>query len=117
MWSFLADDTDKSQVSLYGAKVLTPNLDRLAKEGMVFNQAYVSSTVCVPSRYTFVTGRHPGHSKYPSYIEKYLETGQVPEFNVGLEVDGMNLGKVLADNGYVTGWTGKYHIGGVDFKN
>ncbi|EDM25412.1 sulfatase [Lentisphaera araneosa HTCC2155] len=114
---FLADDTDKSQVSLYGAKILTPNLDRLAKEGMVFNQAYVSSTVCVPSRYTFVTGRHPGRSKYPSYIEEFPENKQgSPEFNVGLELDGMNVGKVLADNGYVTGWTGKYHIGGVDFK-
>lgn len=113
---FLADDTDKSQVSLYGAKVLTPNLDRLAKEGMVFNEAYVSSTVCVPSRYTFVTGRHPGRSKYPAYLKKFPENSQgSPEFNVGLELDGMNVGKVLADNGYVTGWTGKYHIGGVEF--
>ena len=59
---FLVDDYDKPETSPYGGKALTPNLDRLAAEGMLFNNAYVTSTVCTPSRYTMLTGRYAGSS-------------------------------------------------------
>ncbi|MDP7496815.1 MAG: sulfatase-like hydrolase/transferase, partial [Roseibacillus sp.] len=55
---FLVDDYDKYEASVYGGKVLTPNLERLAQEGITFNNAHVTSTVCTPSRYTFLTGRY-----------------------------------------------------------
>ena len=57
---FMVDDYDKYETSVYGGKVLTPNLDRLAKEGITFENAHVTSTVCTPSRYTFLTGRYAG---------------------------------------------------------
>ena len=54
---FLVDDYDKPETSVYGGKVLTPNLERMAREGITFENAHVTSTVCTPSRYTFLTGR------------------------------------------------------------
>ncbi|MDP6720221.1 MAG: sulfatase-like hydrolase/transferase, partial [Pirellulaceae bacterium] len=59
---FLLDDYDKYETSVYGGKVLTPNLDRLAREGVTFHNAHVTSTVCTPSRYTFLTGRYASSS-------------------------------------------------------
>ena len=72
---FLVDDYDKYETSVYGGKVLTPNLDRLAKEGITFENAHVTSTVCTPSRYTFLTGRYAGSSYYSEY-RKLFPLGQ-----------------------------------------
>jgi arylsulfatase A-like enzyme len=109
---FITDDTDKYQLGCYGGNVYTPNIDRLAAEGVMFHQAYVTSTVCTPSRYSLATGRYPGRSYYSNYLKEYPSGSQGhPEFNVGLEQDFMNIGKVLKDNGYVTGWIGKFHLG------
>ena len=68
---FLVDDYDKYEISVYGGKVLTPNLDRLAKEGIIFENAHVTSTVCTPSRYTFLTGRYAGSSYHSEYRELF----------------------------------------------
>jgi hypothetical protein len=65
---FLVDDYDKAEASVYGGNVLTPNLDRLAREGMVFHNFHVSSTVCTPSRYGFLTGRYAGSSDSAEYL-------------------------------------------------
>ena len=104
---FLVDDYDKYETSVYGGKVLTPNLDRLAKEGITFENAHVTSTVCTPSRYTFLTGRYAGTSYYSEY-RKLFPLGQqaLPAFNVGLEPDNMNVGAVLAKDGYAAGFVG-----------
>lgn len=108
---FLVDDYDKPETSVYGGKVLTPNLDRLAREGMTFHNAHVTSTVCTPSRYTFLTGRYAGSSTFPTYTSLFPKGSQgLPGFNVGLEADNMNVGRVLAENGYATGFVGKYHL-------
>lgn len=108
---FLVDDYDKPETSPYGGDMLTPNLDRLAREGMLFHNAHVTSTVCTPSRYTFLTGRYAGSSYSHLYSEECPEGRQgLPGFNVGLEDDNMNVGQVLADAGYATGFVGKYHV-------
>jgi len=57
---FLVDDYDKPETSVYGGDVLTPNLDRLAREGMTMTNVHMTSTVCTPSRYTCLTGRYAG---------------------------------------------------------
>lgn len=112
---FLVDDYDKPETSVYGGNVLTPNLDRLAREGMVFHNAYMTSTVCTPSRYTCLTGRYAGSSYSSAYLSEFPEGMQgLPAFNVALEDDHMNVGRVLAENGYATGYVGKYHVGGED---
>lgn len=108
---FLVDDYDKQEASPYGGKVLTPNLDRLAKEGMLFHNTHVSSTVCTPSRYTFLTGRYAGSSTSKAYLDLFPEGTQGgPAFNVGLEADNKNVGAALSEAGYVTGYVGKYHV-------
>ena len=108
---FMVDDCDKPEISAYGGKVLTPNLDRLAREGMLFHNVHVTSTVCTPSRYTFLTGRYAGSSHSTVYLRECPEGTQgLPAFNVGLEADNMNVGRVLADAGYATGFVGKYHV-------
>ncbi len=113
---FLVDDYDKPETSVYGGKVLTPNLERLAREGMTFHNAYMTSTVCTPSRYTCLTGRYAGSSYAPVYLaECPLGQQGLPAFNVALEHDNMNVGQVLAQNGYATGFVGKYHVG-IDFE-
>ncbi|MGB1124270.1 MAG: sulfatase family protein [Phycisphaeraceae bacterium] len=110
---FLVDDYDKQETSAYGGKVLTPNLDRLAREGMRFDNAFVTSTVCTPSRYTFLTGRCASSSYYHGFTEQFpMGMQTLPGFNVALEEDNMNVGAVLAKNGYATGFVGKYHVGG-----
>lgn len=110
--TILIDDQDLNEISAYdGADVYTPNMDRLAKEGIKFNQAYVSSTVCTPSRYSFLTGRYAGNSYSNMYKQEVGESKQgAPGFNVALENDKMNVATVLKSAGYITGFTGKYHL-------
>lgn len=108
----LIDDQDWSSIGAFGGDTYTPHLDRMAAEGMKFTQAYVSSGVCTPSRYSFATGRYAGNS-YSKRYEKAVggpDQQGIPGFNMAIEADGMNVGKVLSDAGYQTGWVGKYHI-------
>src|SRR5688572_18320243 len=59
----LADDLGYGDVGCYGQKIIpTPNIDRLAAQGMRFTQFYAGSTVCAPSRNVLMTGQHTGHA-------------------------------------------------------
>lgn len=110
---FLIDDQDVDQIAAFGGETYTPNLDRLAREGMRFTQAYVSSTVCTPSRYSFLTGRYAGACYEPSFLKECPSGTQAfIAFNVGLEDDNMNVGAILSAHGYATGYVGKYHVHG-----
>ena len=109
---FVVDDMVKEEIACYGGKVLTPNLDRLAREGMRLDNGHTVSNVCTPSRYTLFTGRYPGNSYFKPYLEEYPKNRHgAPGFNVGLEEDNMNVGNVLRLSGYVTGHVGKLHVG------
>ncbi|WP_146397173.1 sulfatase-like hydrolase/transferase [Planctomycetes bacterium CA13] len=109
---FLIDDQNPSSIAAFGGDTYTPNLDRMAKEGMKFTRAYVSSSVCTPSRYTFLTGRFAGNSHSNRYAEAVggKENQGLPNFNVALERDNMNVGNVLREAGYTTGFVGKFHL-------
>ncbi len=109
---FLIDDQNPSSIAAFGGDTYTPNLDRMAAEGMKFTRAYVSSSVCTPSRYSFLTGRFAGnsHSKlYAAAVGDQQNQG-LPNFNVALERDRMNVGNVLREAGYTTGFVGKFHL-------
>jgi len=109
---YLTDDQDKVSIGAYGSDAYSPNTDRLAKEGIIFHQAFVSSTVCTPSRYTFLTGRYAGRSYSKSYLEESPAGQQgFVSFNMNLEDDKMNVGNILSQNGYATGYVGKLHVG------
>ena len=109
---FLIDDQNPSSIAAFGGNTYTPNLDRMAAEGMKFTRAYVSSSVCTPSRYSFLTGRLAGNSHSKLYLEAVggKETQGLPNFNVALESDNMNVGNILREAGYTTGFVGKFHL-------
>ena len=109
---FLIDDQNPSSIAAFGGNTYTPNLDRMAEEGMKFTRAYASSSVCTPSRYGFLTGRFAGNSHSKLYDDAVggKQNQGLPNFNVALERDKMNVGNVLREAGYTTGYVGKFHL-------
>jgi len=102
----LLDDAGIGDFSCYGQqKFKTPNIDRLAKEGMLFTDHYSGSTVCAPSRAILLTGLHSGHGPVRGNAE-VLPVGQRP-----MSADTVTFAKVLQDNGYATGAFGKWGLG------
>jgi arylsulfatase A-like enzyme len=99
----LADDLGYGDLGCYGQeKIKTPNLDKLAAQGMRFSQAYAGSTVCAPSRCALMTGLHTGHCRIRG-------NARVP-----LEKEDTVLAKLLKALGYITGLIGKWGLGDTD---
>lgn len=102
----MADDLGWGDLSCYGQKKFqTPNIDKLASEGMRFTQHYAGSTVCAPSRCVLMTGLHTGHSIVRGNREHKPE-GQYP-----IPDETVTIAELLKDAGYVTGATGKWGLG------
>ena len=88
---------------------LTPNIDRLATDGVVFLNQYVSSPVCTPSRYSVLTGTYASRS--PTFAAEAESGGQVNiTWNSHMDGDTPNLARTLRDAGYFTGAVGKNHV-------
>jgi arylsulfatase A-like enzyme len=102
----LADDLGYGDVGCYNAesKVPTPNIDRLAREGMRFTDAHAPSTVCTPSRYGLLTGRMAFRINYRGVFEGVGGPCLIRE-------DQLTLPGMLRDQGYATAMTGKWHVG------
>ncbi len=102
----LADDLGYGDLSCYGQKKFTtPNIDRLAKEGMLFTQHYSGSTVCAPSRSALMTGQHTGHT----YIRGNKEVR--PEGQHPMPDSIQTIAETLKAAGYATGAYGKWGLG------
>jgi len=102
----LADDLGYGDVGFNGqSKFVTPNIDRLAADGMVFTQHYSGSTVCAPSRSALMTGLHTGHTPVRGNKEVQPE-GQFPMPGVTY-----TLAEMLKEAGYKTGVFGKWGLG------
>ena len=103
----LMDDLGYGDIGSYGVKdARTPNLDRLAREGVRLTDAYANAAVCSPTRAGFITGQYQQRHG----IEWQL--GAVEgDFDRGLRVTGATLPAILKNNGYATGLVGKWHIG------
>lgn len=101
----MADDMGYGDVGCFGAtRVPTPNMDRLAEEGMRFTDAHSSSAVCTPSRYSVVTGRYCWRSQ--------LTSGVLGGFGAPLiEPERLTVGSLLRSRGYATAAVGKWHLG------
>jgi len=96
----LADDLGYGDLGCYGQKQMaTPNLDRLAQEGVRFTQAYAGSTVCAPSRCALMTGLHMGHARIRGNARFPLRPAD------------LTVAELLKGAGYRTGLIGKWGLG------
>lgn len=118
----LADDLGYGDLGCYGQdKIQTPNIDELARQGMLFTQFYAGSPVCAPSRYNFLTGLHSGHAfirgnhewnergdvwDYEKVVEDVSLEGQYP-----IPDSTFTLGEMLQSAGYKTALVGKWGLG------
>ncbi|TMM29075.1 sulfatase [Polaribacter aestuariivivens] len=96
------DDLGFHDLSINGSKIYqTPNIDALAKESVIFNNAYANYPRCVPSRYAMMTGNYP------------VKNGDVPDdgFEMSDIADNKNFVKNIKNSGYQTAYFGKWHLG------
>ncbi len=95
----MTDDHASHAMSCYGSKInSTPNMDRIANEGMLFNNCFCTNSICTPSRAVILTGKH-------SHL-----TG-VKTLSDCLDSEQQNVAKLLQKSGYQTGIIGKWHLG------
>ena len=113
----LCDDMGYGDLGCYGQPyIATPNLDRMAAEGMRFTQAYAGSPVSAPSRATLMTGQHTGHKHVRGnkeyWTDRSVQYGVCTEYRiVGQEpytTEHKILPEIMKDNGYTTGMFGKW---------
>jgi len=99
----IVDDMGWADLGCYGGKqIKTPNINRMAKEGVRFTDAYSGCTVCAPARSVLMTGLHMGHTSVRG------NTGGIP-----LRDEDITVAEVLKRNGYATGGFGKWGLGDV----
>src|SRR6187455_330149 len=97
-----ADDLGYGDIGCYGQqKIETPNIDKLAQKGMKFTQFYSGSTVCAPSRSSFLTGLHTGHTAIRGNVS-YPPEGQTP-----IPDSVITFANLVQQNGYATAAFGK----------
>lgn len=107
-----ADDLGYGELGCYGQKkIKTPNIDKLASEGMKFTQHYAGAPVCAPSRCMLMTGKHSGHA----YVRGNYELGDFTDENekgqLPLEAKAFTVAELLKQKGYTTGLVGKWGLG------
>ncbi len=101
----MADDLGYGDIGPYGQREIeTPNLDRMAREGIRFTRHYAGTSVCAPSRCVLMTGLHTGHSEIRANRE--FATGQMP-----LSDSAITVAAVLKKQGYRTAMIGKWGLG------
>ena len=132
------DDLGMADCSIYNeGNIVTPNIERLGAEGIIFDNAYVTSPVCAPSRAAMITGRYQHRfgfefTMHERYLKNQLEylafrylinsepwvakwTSSVPGaeaiHNQGLPLSEITLAEILKRHGYHTGIIGKWHLG------
>jgi arylsulfatase A-like enzyme len=104
----MADDLGYGELGCYGQKIIqTPNLDRMAREGLRFTQFYAGATVCAPSRSVLMTGQHHGRTRVRGNAGANNPAAQA------LKPDDFTVAKMLQQAGYATALVGKWGLGDV----
>ena len=120
---FYIDDMGWRDLNCYGSTFYeTPNIDRLAKEGMSFTQAYATCPVCSPSRASVMTGKYPASVGVTDWIDWRLGDNESDIEHRGRLMDvpylkhlpknEKSIAAALRDGGYATWHVGKWHLGG-----
>ncbi len=110
----LIDDLGWRDLSCYGSTFYeTPNIDRLANEGMIFTNAYAAAPVCSPTRASIFTGKYPARLKITDWIGSGKRKGKLlPAANLPfLPREEVTFAEVFKKNGYSTCFIGKWHLG------
>jgi arylsulfatase A-like enzyme len=112
----LADDLGWTDLACFGSSFYeTPNLDRLAAQGMRFTDAYAACTVCSPSRASILTGQSPARLHITNWIPGSQHPNsklRMPDWTQRLAPEIPNLARLLHSAGYATASIGKWHLGG-----
>ncbi|NBS14971.1 MAG: sulfatase, partial [Verrucomicrobia bacterium] len=112
----LADDLGWKDLGCYGSDFYeTPNLDRLAQEGMRFTDAYASACVCSPTRASLLTGKSPARLHLTDWLpgrpDQPSQKLHRPNFQTFLPREERTLAEALREQGYATACIGKWHLG------
>lgn len=102
----MADDLGYGDLGCYGQKLIkTPNIDKMATQGMKFTQHYCGSALCAPSRCSLITGKHTGHT--------FIRNNKPLPFegNLPIPKEEVTIAEVMKQAGYTTGCIGKWGIG------
>jgi arylsulfatase A-like enzyme len=109
----VVDDLGWMDTGVYGSSFYeTPNIDRLASEGVRFSQFYTASPVCSPTRASLMTGKHPARLHITNWIggEQNGLLDQA-EYERQLPLKELTIGEAFEEQGYTTGYIGKWHLG------
>ncbi len=121
----VSDDQGYNDIGAYGSQeILTPNLDRLAKEGMRFTNFYVTCSACTPSRGSLLTGRYPQRNGTfelfrnnrinDGHVYDHYEYSTSPERILGMDLREVLFPQLLQKAGYINGVFGKWDLGQLD---
>jgi arylsulfatase A-like enzyme len=106
---FLIDDLGWTDLGCYGSTFYeTPNIDRLASQGMRFTDAYAACPVCSPTRASIMTGKYPARLGITQWIGG---SNQPTEYLHYMPLDELTVAEALKGQGYATGFVGKWHLG------
>ena len=106
---FLIDDLGWTDVGCYGSSFYeTPNIDKLASEGMRFTEAYAACPVCSPTRASILTGKYPARLGITQWIGG---SNEPTEYRHYMPLEEVTVAEALKSVGYATGFVGKWHLG------
>lgn len=112
---FFIDDMGSMDLGCYGNTFnQTPNIDKLAKMGVKFNNAYSACTVCSPSRAALITGKYPAQLHLTDWIAGHVKQNpklQIPDWRMYLPLEEKTIAEYLKEKDYSTWHIGKWHLG------
>jgi arylsulfatase A-like enzyme len=116
---FLIDDMGWMDLACQGSKFYeTPNIDRLASQGMRFTNAYAACPVCSPTRASVMTGRYPARLHLTDWIAGHNRPNaklRIPDWTQHLALEEITIAEALKPAGYATASIGKWHLGGPEY--